>query len=708
MISLFRKPRLSRPAAGPRGRQPRRAEPFRPGLEALEDRLIPSAIPPNYFYWTGAAGDGNWGNVANWLSQTPGGPASTPGAVAVFDYGIAQQVNGAYQTHVTNDVPGGTTLLTLVIQGTARVGEGSFRIDGNALGVQGGVSDTASNSIDLVQAPILLLGNLPVSVSASENLVLGGPITEGRAGLGITKRGGGSLFLTAGNTASGTTTVAAGSLYLEGSSGVRQVTDRLVINSGATVYDNSDGQLGSARVTVNGGGSLVLPAGVSDTIASLSGGGAVRVGAGSVLTIQATKSATFAGSIGGTGGMVFDGSLGTFTWTLGGASPDFGGDLRAEGGATLAVTNGAALGRASVSVASGSALELVGGITVSSPARLILNPGSRLEGVGAGTVNEWAAPVSLLTLSGGTTLKGFADIQADFASPLVLSGAVSDDPENPAGSAAGLRTDGEVILSGANSYTGGTKVASGVLTVAASTALGAGGAVRVGPGTELDLYGDISYAAPTLRLGGTLRLGDFSSTWNGPITLTGDASVIAGSAATLTLAGTVTGAHTMTVTGGGSVILTGHDRAANTTVQGATLVVNGQAGAVTVGNLAFLAGRGTTGAVTVSAGGTLEPGSAATHDGALTTGAVTFAQGSTFKVGFGTSKLIALGNVHLNGADLEVIPPRDGTKPLEGATIIETQSSVFNFFSITGTFASVPPEYQVSYGDSSVSVKAVL
>jgi autotransporter-associated beta strand protein len=549
---------------------------FFPQFEALETRLLPSLTPLNTFYWTGAARDGQWSNAANWASPSHRAPVNVANAVVILDYGRVRQVHGTYQTYIANNLPGGTTLLTLAIQGTAQAGEGSFQIAGNRLSLRGGMTDTANNGTDSVQAPIHLLGNVSVSVSGPDPLVLGGRITEGLAGLGITKQGGGSLFLTGStaNTASGTTTVAAGNLYLDGTRGVRQVTPSLVIDTGAAVHDITGGQLGSARVTMNFGSSLIVSSAVADTIGSLLGGGAVSLGAGSVLTVRGTPGLGFGGSISGAGG-------------------------------------------------------------------------------------------------------------------LILAG-------------------GPATLSGASSYTGGTEVASGLLKVAGATALGSGG-VRVDPAAVLALEDGISSAAQALRLAGTLEVGSGQGTWNGPITLTGDAQVSAGPSAALTLTGTITGRHTLTVAGGGTVVVTGHDKATNTTVQGATLEVNGSAGAVTVGALGVLEGRGTTGAVTVNAAGTLEPGftqvpgAATTHEGHLTTGAVTFAQGSVFLVWLDFAQLDARGDVDLTGATL-IVAVDAGPKSIPGegeGAIIQTAPGA----SITGKFADVTSaEYAVTYRLNTVTV----
>ncbi|HEX5272516.1 MAG TPA: hypothetical protein VFW33_18590, partial [Gemmataceae bacterium] len=100
MLSLFRKPRASNPAA----RHPR---PFRPRVEDLETRLTPTAD-----YWTGAA-SANWSDGANWKS----GSAPKGGDSLVFD---AADLSGDTITATVNDLAADTLFTNLTIRGESR------------------------------------------------------------------------------------------------------------------------------------------------------------------------------------------------------------------------------------------------------------------------------------------------------------------------------------------------------------------------------------------------------------------------------------------------------------------------------------------------------------------------------------------------------------------------------------------------------------
>jgi autotransporter-associated beta strand protein len=145
---------------------------------------------------------------------------------------------------------------------------------------------------------------------------------------------------------------------------------------------------------------------------------------------------------------------------------------------------------------------------------------------------------------------------------------------------AGANTVGNVILSGANSYSGAVVVSGGTLTLGSSSALGSSPSVTVNSttagangGTRVTLDGGISIpsgkelilnttfdTARTMVFG--TGLGVFTNTWNGPVTINGDGTAQFGSApnGTLILNGNVTGPATSIFISRGS---------------GANLVVNG-------------------------------------------------------------------------------------------------------------------------------------
>jgi autotransporter-associated beta strand protein len=149
---------------------------------------------------------------------------------------------------------------------------------------------------------------------------------------------------------------------------------------------------------------------------------------------------------------------------------------------------------------------------------------------------------------------------------------------------------GTTVLTGNNSYGGGTAINAGVLAVAADANLGAtSGGLSFSGGTLQFLAGFITGRAVTLNaVGGTFDTNGNSSTLTG--TISGPGSLTKIGPGTLTLSGisTYTGA---------------------TTVNAGTLAVNGAIAnsAVTVNAGGTLGGTGTVGSTTIN-GGALSPG----------------------------------------------------------------------------------------------------
>jgi fibronectin-binding autotransporter adhesin len=284
----------------------------------------------------------------------------------------------------------------------------------------------------------------------------------------------------------------------------------------------------------------------------------------SVIRIDdAANTATISSVIGGVGNLTLRGAG---TLILSGANTNTG--ATAIEGGTLRVEGGSALSDTQV-------------LAITSPGRLQLGAGETLGGLmGSGSVDLGS---NVLTLANGS----------DAAYVGNISGAGS---VNFAGTAS-------QTLSGANSYTGGTTVSSGVLRAGSTSAFGAG-PVAINGGAMLDLAG---FATSINELTGA-----------GNLTL-GTATVsIGGTNSSSNFAGVISGVGGVTHVGTGTLTLSG----ANTY----------------------------TGATTVSAG-TLAAGSA----GAIGSGAASVANGATLNLaGFNSSvaSLSGAGTVDLGSATL--------------------------------------------------------
>ena len=303
----------------------------------------------------------------------------------------------------------------------------------------------------------------------------------------------------------------------------------------------------------------------------------------------------------------------------------------------------------------GSGVLVLGGINTYS-GETVVNPGGtislasadafgatsliRLIGDPIGTVNGRAAT---LRFTGSTTVG--ANIVAD-GDPIIdiasgeivtLAGDISDGV-NP-GDIVKVGA-GRLILTGANTYTGGTIVSTGELV-----------------GNTTSLQGAIANNAAV----------EFAQATNG------------------TYGGVMSGSGTLTKTGAGAVTLTGANTyTGGTTVAVGTLNVTGSlVSAVTVNSGAALNGTGTVGALNVLAGGSVNPGAPGTADRATltVTGAATL--NGTYTANIASNDRITAGGALTLGGTLAVVPVVPG-----GFTQFNTVYTVASGSTRTGTFAT--------------------
>ena len=301
-----------------------------------------------------------------------------------------------------------------------------------------------------------------------------------------------------------------------------------VIFTGANSYASGTSILGGTLQLGNGGASGSIVGIVVDS---------------SVFAIDRSDTYIFSGTITGSGSFA---QIGTGTTILTGANTYSGGTTISAG--TLQVTNS----NPSFSSSVGTGLVTLNGGTFQAGAN------------GLGFSNGFA-------LNAGVS--NTIDTQAN---TLTLSGVIAD------GNGAGAFTkvgSGTLVLTGSNTFTGGTTISAGILQ------LGNGGATGSIVGNVVD---------------------------NGAFMINRSGALILG--------GTVSGDGAVLLDGPGTTILTGANTySGGTTINAGTLVVNGSiaqsATAVNAG--AVLAGAGTVGAVSVNSGASLAPG-AVSAPGTLT------------------------------------------------------------------------------------------
>lgn len=270
----------------------------------------------------------------------------------------------------------------------------------------------------------------------------------------------------------------------------------------------------------------------------------------------------------------------------------------------------------------------------SSITDLIVDSASIHDLVGANESYSWVRLINGSIIDTGVT-SGLLTANSGYD---VRLGTIS---ANLAGGALTKTTSGLVTLSGTNTYTGGTFLNGGILSVSSNSNLG-------------NASGALNFDGGILQVTGTT----FTST---PRTITwgsnGGGFDIADVANTFTVNQALTGVGGLTKSGAGILTLTGTNTyTGDTTIDAGTLVVNGSIAGNVQNNLnGTLKGTGSIGG-SVATLGTIAPGNSI---GTLTVGSYVSNVGSTYEAevdAAGNSDLIdATGSATINGGDVDVL-----------------------------------------------------
>ncbi|SFB18219.1 outer membrane autotransporter barrel domain-containing protein [Collimonas sp. OK607] len=488
--------------------------------------------------------------------------------------GLVKQGSGTETLTGANTFSGGATINA----GTLALGAGGSLAATGGVNVAGASANfdisAAGNqtigSLAGVAGSTVALGANTLTFGDATNQTFGGVI--GGTG-GLVKQGSGTETLTGANTFSGGAIINAGTLAL--GAGGSLTTSGAVNVAGASASANFD-----------------ISAAGNQTIGSLAGvaGSTVALG-GNTLTFGDATNQTFGGVIGGTGGLVKQGSG---TETLTGANTFSGGATINAG--TLALGAGGSLApTVAVNVAGASAsfdISAAGNQTIGSLAGVAgstVNLGANTLTFGDATNQTFGGVIGgtgglvkqgsgAATLTGGNTYTGGTAINSGTlilgnsaalsTGPLTVGGAATIDNNIPlalnnavvlnggltvAGShdltlnsvvsGIGSLTKGgtaNLTLSNANTYSGGTALNGGTITLGNIVALGTGSLVL--NNGQLDVNG-FQIALSDLNGNGNLALGNGSVTVNGGTyggVISGAGSIVKIGSATLTLPGAST------------------------------------------------------------------------------------------------------------------------------------------------------------------------
>jgi len=638
----------------------------------------------------------------------------------------------------SNSYSGGTTITSGVLNyGNVRaLGSGTVTFLGNST-VQAGVSGTVSNAIALGA------GVTGTFDSQGNTAVLSGVLSGSGA---LNKIGSGALILTANSSYSGSTTISSGTFQL-GNNGTTGAVAGAIVNNGMLLLKRTDGGLslgaisGSGSLVNAGTGTVTLAGGTNNTFS-----GPISVNAGAMSTANGVSMKNVTGTVTVASGATFN-AQGAFDGTVissnffvsgTGVSNVWGAlNLGANVGLSGTIT---LLGDTKITK-DWNAPFISGLITGTNTNLLLLStvPGQDGWGIG-GAIQLGTGALTLkgvdpasgpdLTLSGSNSYSGGTNLNAgvlNIASENAISGSTSilnfnggilrvtgtaiknldghtiNGPTFSGGIDVNLASNaftvsqslsgtgsfikrgaGSLMLSGSNSYSGGTMLSSGTLQAGNSNALGTG-AVVINAGT-LDLHGNSLAFGALSGSSGTL----ITNTVGGTSTLTSTAA-----SGTSTYAGNIVdgvGAVAINKAGAGTLTLSGSN-----SYSGGTTVSNGT---LQIGNANALAA----GALTVN-GGTLD-----LHGNSMSVSILSGAGGHiTNTAGSGTSTLATTisgtstyaGNI-ADGTASSVVVDQKGAGTLilsgsigmtgltaENGTVQLTQSGSIGNVNVSGSNATV-------------------
>ncbi|WP_185878796.1 autotransporter domain-containing protein [Variovorax sp. MHTC-1] len=530
---------------------------------------------------------------------------------------------------------GGVSLSTRGLGALTLTGAGSQLSSGGALNIgQWGTGTLTVSNGAVATASTVTLG---ASVSGSGTLnLLGGSTLASQAltgGTGVMRQAnfdGGTLRATGSNTA-----------FITGFGGTE-----LNIAAGGLTLDTAGFDVtaaspfsGVGALTKTGLGTAVLTGDNSYT-------GGTTISAGTLQLGNGGASGSITGDVANNGTLAFDRSD---AYTYGGRISGTGAVRQIGTGTTILTGNNTHTGGTAID---GGTLQVAGDANLGDASGALSFDG--------GTLQNTAAFGSARAVTLGT---GGGSFQAD--TDLALSGVIG-------GTGALTKTgDGTLILSSANTYTGGTTVSAGTLQI------GNGG-------TSGSITGDVTNNG-TLAFNRSNRL-DFD--------------------------GAISGAGAIRQIGSGFTNLTGNSAAftGTTTVEAGTLAVNGVlGGSANVLAAGRLQGSGTVGNLTVA--GTVAPGNSI---GTLTVnGNYSQAAGSTYQVEVGPASTVsdlihATGSASVaSGATLQVVRTSSAGYSLDNRyTVLTADGGVTGTYSLKGDTQSAFVQLVDSYDANHVYLSA--
>ena len=441
-------------------------------------------------------------------------------------------------------------------------GTGTLTLTGGLVTVGGVLSQGASGTINLNSG-----GTLQIGVGSTGGVLLGGTgslanngalifnrsnaLTHSGviSGTGtVTKQGAGTLTLSGNNSYTGGTTINSGVLQVGAGGTTGSIAGNLV-NNASLVFNRSDASnysgviSSSGTLTKQGTGTLTLSGNntytggttISDGVLALGSANAVGTSGtisfgGGTLQYSASNTTDYSSRFSNSASQAYEIDTNGQNVTLASPLTSSGGTLTKSGSGTLTLSgNNSYTGGTNVA---GGVLA-VGGASALGTGTLVLNGGALSAAAGGVSfanavslnANTTIAGSDALTIGGNVTLNRYYALNITNSARTTISGVISET----LGSILIKEGSGELELTGANSYTGGTYVQSGTVRInnTAGSAFGTG-AVTVASGATLTGAGGMSGA---VQMNGTWAPG------NSPGLVTVNSNVVLGGSLDMELGG---------------------------------------------------------------------------------------------------------------------------------------------------------------------------
>ena len=628
-------------------------------------------------YWLGAT-DGSWSTAANWAANPDG---TVAGSAPTAAYDVTFAATGASNLNTTLGADRTIKSLTVSTSGVTIAGSNTLTINGTS-----------------------------IDVSAAGNTVINANLAGASAVL--TKSGAGTLTLNGSNTYAGGTSITGGTVVVGSSTALGNSSGAVTLNPGAgntaTLRSGASGLTLANNMTLSSG-TTVFDTNSNDTTLSgvLSSVGALNKTGTGILTLTANNTHTGGITI-SAGGIALSGSgalADSEAMNLAATGTSFDISAITASGETIASIAGAS----GSSIALGSKTLTVGGDNTSTTfSGSVGGTGGALVKTGSGT----------LTLAGGNTYTGTTTITAgglqignggttgslSTSSTITSNGVLTFNRSNNLAqgtdfSATAIGGSGSLVQSGtgnltlssANTYSGGTTLNSGTLVLNNSTAIGTG-ALTINGGS----LNNTSGSSITLT-------SNNNQTWNANIAFTGTNDLNLGTGAValgnsasrtvtvnsgnLTVGGVISGTSaSLTKEGAGTLTLTGNNTYnGGTTISAGTLEL-ADSTANLVGNIS------NTGTLLISQTGNLTILGNISNNGALL---VTGSGNTSLGTLAASNTLTGSGSITKNGSgSLTMATSRDytGTIILNSGTLTTLNE---NSYSTTGSYTVNGGEFRL-------------